>query len=61
MCDPGRVPEPDADPALALSRLLQRKTGANIEPRVLRLFVAAHWAKASKLAHAIHEQEAESA
>jgi hypothetical protein len=44
-----------------LSRLLQRKTGANIEPRVLRLFVAAHWAKASKLAHAIHEQEAESA
>lgn len=56
MCEP-RTYMAGADPGIAFSRLLRSKTGAEIEPRVLRLFLAAHWSKVSKLAHAVHEQE----
>lgn len=60
MCDP-RANTGNKDPAVGLSTLLRSKTGADIEPLVLRLFLAAHWDKASKLAHAVHEQETQNA
>lgn len=61
MCDPyrsARVAEKCQSSAeKKLSDLIQRETGINIDPHVLRLFVKLHWARVSTLAHQIHDGE----
>ncbi len=40
-----------------LSELMKREMDVSVNPKVLRMFIRAHWSKISMLAHAIHEQE----
>jgi len=40
-----------------LADLMKREMDVSINPKVLRMFLRAHWSKVSMLSHAIHEQE----
>lgn len=42
-------------PEELLSALIAKETGANIEPKLLRLFIKAKWDRITALSHAIHE------
>jgi hypothetical protein len=42
-------------PEEKLAKLLKSAADTSINPTVLKLFLAAHWNKVSKLAHEIHE------
>jgi hypothetical protein len=39
-----------------LAQLMKREMDVEVNPKLLRLFLRAHWSKVSALAHAIHEQ-----
>jgi hypothetical protein len=53
-CNPYAPPR--EKPEEKLSRLLLTAADVRISPTVLKLFIAAHWNKISKLAHEIHDQ-----
>lgn len=55
MCDPSK--QNLKTPAELLSALIAKETGANIEPKLLRLFVKAKWDRITTLAHAIHDAD----
>jgi len=38
-----------------LAKLMKRELEVDIDPRMLRLFLLAHWSKVQGLAHAIHD------
>lgn len=44
-------------PAERLSDLIEKETGARIEPKLLRLFLKAKWARITPLAHAVHDED----
>lgn len=44
-------------PAELLSLLIAKETGANIDPKLLRLFIKAKWDRITTLAHTIHEAD----
>jgi len=54
MCEDQRA-SPKAE--ITLSRLIEKETGASIEPKLLRLFIKAKWSRVTTLAHSIHEQD----
>lgn len=49
---------PEHEPHKSLSKLIERETGLEIDPYLLRLFVKANWKRISTLGHAIHGPEA---
>jgi hypothetical protein len=42
-----------------LADLMSREMDVQVNPKVLRMFIRAHWSKVSLLSHAIHEQRAD--
>lgn len=44
-------------PAERLSDLIEKETGARIEPKLLRLFIKAKWDRITSLSHAIHDAD----
>jgi hypothetical protein len=52
----GRI-RPPRSPAERLSDLIEKETGARIEPKLLRLFLKAKWDRVTPLAHAIHDAD----
>jgi len=47
----------DATAQEKLATLMLREMDVEVNPKVLRMFIRAHWTKISLLAHAIHEQD----
>lgn len=56
MCEQKPTPNYTKTPAHRLSDLIEKETGARIEPKLLRLFLKAKWERITPLAHAIHDE-----
>lgn len=57
MCEQKPTPGYTKTPAQRLSDLIEKETGARIEPKLLRLFIKAKWDRITPLAHAIHDAD----